>query len=128
MRAAAALPALFSSMKLIVELMMSRVMIPTKSCQSGGFPCKHHEKDSSNPPNPQVPTRHELRESALTPPLARAMAMMAAASMTQDSGFHMKPRNLRTLLSCKHARPHTNPSWELRITLSANQATGAGKA
>lgn len=37
MRAAAALPALFSSMKLIVELMMSRVMIPTKSCQSGGL-------------------------------------------------------------------------------------------
>jgi hypothetical protein len=38
MRAAAALPALFSSIKLIVELMTSRVMIPTKSCQSGGFP------------------------------------------------------------------------------------------
>jgi hypothetical protein len=31
-------------MKLIVELMMSRVMIPTKSCQSGGFPCKNQEK------------------------------------------------------------------------------------
>ena len=39
MRAAAALPALFSSMKLIVELMRSKVMIPTKSCQSGAFPC-----------------------------------------------------------------------------------------
>jgi hypothetical protein len=36
--AAAALPALFSSMKLIVELMSSSVIIPTKSCQSGGFP------------------------------------------------------------------------------------------
>jgi hypothetical protein len=29
---------LFSSMKLIVELITRRVMIPTKSCQSGGFP------------------------------------------------------------------------------------------
>ncbi|BAT00424.1 Os07g0191250, partial [Oryza sativa Japonica Group] len=71
MRAAAALPALFSSMKLIVELMMSSVMMPTKSCQSGGFP----------------------------PPLARAMAMIAAASMTQDSGFHMNPKNFKNLLS-----------------------------
>lgn len=41
----------------------------------------------------------------LTPPLARAMAMIAAASMTQDSGFHMKPRNLRNLLSCGHQNP-----------------------
>lgn len=40
MRAAAALPALFSSMKLMVELIISKVMIPTKSCQSGGFPCE----------------------------------------------------------------------------------------
>ena len=38
MSAAAAFPALFSSMKLIVELITSRVIIPTKSCQSGGFP------------------------------------------------------------------------------------------
>jgi hypothetical protein len=38
MSAAAALPALFSSMKLIVELMKSSVTIPTKSCQSGGRP------------------------------------------------------------------------------------------
>jgi hypothetical protein len=29
------------------------------------------------------------------------MAMMAAASMTQDSGFHMNPRNLSSLLSCR---------------------------
>jgi hypothetical protein len=27
-----------SSIKLMVELMMSSVMIPTKSCQSGGLP------------------------------------------------------------------------------------------
>lgn len=40
MRAAAALPALFSSIKLIVELITSKVIIPTKSCQSGGFPYK----------------------------------------------------------------------------------------
>jgi len=31
-RAAAAFPALFSSIKLIVEFMTSRAMIPTKSC------------------------------------------------------------------------------------------------
>ena len=40
MRAAAALPALFSSIKLIVKLMTSRVIIPTKSCQSRVFPGK----------------------------------------------------------------------------------------
>lgn len=37
---AAALPALFSSMKLMVELITNSVKIPIKSCQSGGFPCK----------------------------------------------------------------------------------------
>ena len=36
--AAAALPALFSSIKLMVELIISNANIPTKSCQSGGFP------------------------------------------------------------------------------------------
>lgn len=36
---AAALPALFSSMKLIVELITRRVIMPMKSCQSGGWPC-----------------------------------------------------------------------------------------
>lgn len=39
MRAAAALPALFSSMKLMVELMINKASMPTKSCQSGGLPC-----------------------------------------------------------------------------------------
>lgn len=39
-RAAAALPALFSSIKLMVELMIRSVIIPTKSCQSGGLPCR----------------------------------------------------------------------------------------
>jgi hypothetical protein len=72
MRAAAALPALFSSMKEMVELMTRSTMIPTKSCQSGGLP----------------------------PPLASAIAMMAAISMTHERGFHMKPKNLRSLLSC----------------------------
>jgi hypothetical protein len=38
MRVAVALPALFSSMKLIVEFIMSSVMMPTKSCQPGSFP------------------------------------------------------------------------------------------
>jgi hypothetical protein len=30
-----------------VELMMSRVIIPTKSCQSGGFPCRNTSKNFS---------------------------------------------------------------------------------
>lgn len=70
-RAAAALPALFSSMKEMVELITSKHTIPTKSCQSGGFPS----------------------------PFASAIAIIAAASMTHDKGFHMNPRNLRNLLS-----------------------------
>jgi hypothetical protein len=36
MRAAAAFPALFSSMKEMVELITNKTTIPTKSCQSGG--------------------------------------------------------------------------------------------
>lgn len=42
--AAAAFPALFSSIKLMVELMRRRVTIPTKSCQSGGLPYKRKMK------------------------------------------------------------------------------------
>jgi len=41
--AAAALPALFSSIKLMVELITSNASIPTKSCQSGGLPCVFQE-------------------------------------------------------------------------------------
>lgn len=41
--AAAALPALFSSIKLMVELITSNASIPTKSCQSGGLPCMFQE-------------------------------------------------------------------------------------
>ncbi|KAG9131730.1 hypothetical protein Leryth_009463, partial [Lithospermum erythrorhizon] len=66
-RAAAAFPALFSSMKLIVELITSKQTIPTKSCQSGGLPS----------------------------PLANTMAIKAAASMTHESGFHINPRNFK---------------------------------
>lgn len=43
-------------------------MIPQKSSQSGGDPC----------------------------PFDKIMATMAAASITQDNGFHMKPRNWGT--------------------------------
>ena len=41
-RAAAALPALFSSMKEMVEFIKSNITIPRKSCQSGGSPCCTH--------------------------------------------------------------------------------------
>jgi hypothetical protein len=41
MRAAAALPALFSSMKLIVEFTSSKTRIPRKSSQSGGWPWRY---------------------------------------------------------------------------------------
>jgi acid phosphatase family membrane protein YuiD len=59
-------------MKLMVELITSKQVIPTKSCQSGGLPS----------------------------PFANAIAMIAAASITHDRGFHMNPKNLRNLLSC----------------------------
>jgi hypothetical protein len=58
MRAAAALPALFSSIKLIVELMKSSVTIPTKSCQSGGLPCSKHEGDHTRAVIHDSPTSH----------------------------------------------------------------------
>jgi hypothetical protein len=37
----------------------------------------------------------------LTPPLAKAIAMIAAASITHESGFHINPKNFKNLLSCK---------------------------
>jgi hypothetical protein len=44
--------------------------------------------------------REREREAEGTPPFAKAMAMIAAASITQDRGFHIKPKNFRTLFSC----------------------------
>uniref|UniRef100_A0A2P2JF49 Plasma membrane ATPase 4-like n=1 Tax=Rhizophora mucronata TaxID=61149 RepID=A0A2P2JF49_RHIMU len=85
MSAAAALPALFSSMKLIVELINSKTTMPTKSCQSGGFPS----------------------------PFAKIMAIKAAASMTHDKGFHIKPKNLRTLLSFFSSSLFGPKTWSL---------------
>jgi hypothetical protein len=46
MRAAAALPALFSSRKLIVEFTSSKTRIPRKSSQSGGIPCRYISYES----------------------------------------------------------------------------------
>jgi len=39
-------------------------------------------------------------EDEITSPLAKAMAIMAAASITHESGFHIKPRNFSNLFSC----------------------------
>ena len=43
--------------------------------------------------------RKKLKSYGLTPPCARAMAMIAAASITHDKGFHIKPKNFSTLFS-----------------------------
>ena len=50
-RAAAAFPALFSSMKEMVELITNKTMIPTKSCQSGGADCNYEVKNNDHIPN-----------------------------------------------------------------------------
>lgn len=42
----------------------------------------------------------ERKRDGVTPPFARAIAIMAAHSITHDRGFHIKPKNLRNLLSC----------------------------
>jgi len=101
MRAAAALPALFSSMKLMVELMTSNVMIPTKSCQSGAFPCTIFQGTSpkNQPTNSFIANIKSQKLSSLTPPFASAIAIIAAASITHDRGFHINPKNFKNLLS-----------------------------
>ncbi|KAI9316624.1 hypothetical protein BX666DRAFT_178909 [Dichotomocladium elegans] len=66
-RALTALPAWRSSKKPIKELASSSSTIPTKSGQSG----------------------------ALFSPLDRAIATIAAASITHERGFHINPRNCR---------------------------------
>jgi hypothetical protein len=40
------------------------------------------------------------RYSLLTPPLARTIAIIAAASITHDNGFHIKLKNFKNLFSC----------------------------
>lgn len=51
-------------------------------------------------------TRGQQMEKELTPPFANAMAMIAAASMTHERGFHMNPKNFRILLSCTPRTPN----------------------
>jgi hypothetical protein len=36
------------------------------------------------------------------------MAMIAAASITQDKGFHINPKNFSILLSCKRNENYIN--------------------
>lgn len=117
--AAAAFPALFSSMKLIVEFINSRQIIPKKSCQSGPSPwniisnkiimnqndaywklfqMEATKRELMNIEKQSINTRSLVH--SLTPPLARTIAIIAAASITQDRGFHMKLRNFKSLFSC----------------------------
>lgn len=42
-------------------------------------------------------------QNVLTPPFAKAMDITAAASMTHDKGFHIKPKNFKNLLSYKES-------------------------
>jgi hypothetical protein len=60
-------------------------MIPTKSCQSGGLPL----------------------------PFAKAMAIIAAASITHDKGFHIKPKNFKNLLSFFSSNLFGPNTWSL---------------
>jgi len=46
----------------------------------------------------------KLKSIQLTPPLAKAMAMIATASMTDERGFHINPKNFKTLLSCTETK------------------------
>lgn len=126
--AAAALPALFSSIKLIVELIISRQTIPTKSCQSGPSPWniiptkREREREYQNSlqldfniveergrEKKEKKGRRSMEKhyselhakmSLLTPPLARTIAIIAAASITHDKGFHIKLKNFKNLFSC----------------------------
>lgn len=52
---------------------------------------------------------------SLTPPLARAIAMIAAASITHDKGFHINPKNFKNFLSCtqpKHIPYHQDKALQ----------------
>jgi hypothetical protein len=55
------------------------------------------------------------------PPWARAIAMIAAASMTHESGFHMKPRNLRILLSCKAFIDEPSRDYQSQVVEDMNE-------
>jgi hypothetical protein len=110
MRAAAALPALFSSIKLIVEFTSSKTIIPRKSSQSGGMPCRCvSQSEPKCRGQGKTQSKNEQSKAEInnanyrfkhTCPLANTIAINAAASMTHDNGFHIKPRNLRNLFSC----------------------------
>jgi len=58
-----------------------------------------------------------------TPPLAKAMAMIAAASMTHEGGFHINPKNFRTLLSCKNNK---SSAEKLKLQLGTSFQLKAG--
>ena len=47
------------------------------------------------------PQGQEGDEISRTFPFESAIAIIAAASITHDKGFHMNPRNFKNLLSCK---------------------------
>ncbi|ORZ24468.1 hypothetical protein BCR42DRAFT_403016 [Absidia repens] len=91
MSALTALPAFRSSKNPIVAFASSKRTIPIKSSQSGGRP----------------------------PPLETAIATMAAASITQDNGFHMKPRNIK-MGFCSLDSRRLCPNFSIRDAASSS--------
>ena len=76
-----------------------------KSCQSGGSPYivfidNQQKQIMKNKMFSLMCMLGVQKKERITPPFAKAIAMIAAISITHDKGFHINPRNLRNLLSC----------------------------
>jgi len=78
-----------------------------------GLPLQNKKKKSRNhqlirnkSPSWQLSTP-KAEFAQLTPPLASAIAIIAAASITQERGFHMNPKNFKNFISCKTPRKIT---------------------
>lgn len=64
----------------------------------------------------------------LTPPCARPMAIIAAASITHDRGFHIKPKNFKILLSYSNysinRKDQDMKNRKIKITEKRKQVSG----
>lgn len=54
--------------------------------------------------------------------MARAIAIIAAASMTHDNGFHINPKNFKILLSCIQDNITEKRKLDVKTTIKKNQS------
>jgi len=100
-RETAAFSTLFSSMKLMVEVITSDMMIPRKPFKSRGMPYNAVQNYETKQIAKILGNKNTIfiGKIQLTSPFAEEIGITGTISITHDKGFHINPQNFRVFLS-----------------------------